>query len=481
MKRLKTLSTVVGMIAFLGAGTATVRAQDPGEDTSKPKPAARTYNPLTWDYQDPNGDQDSSPPLQPDVRPLTGIQNPTLGSPEFRHSYWVPGFQYSNIVGSTSLNQTTASGWNSTSYLTGNLSLLEAWSRSQLSVNYSGGGFFPSESSQGRGYFHMLGMSQISEWGRWRIAILDQFFYLPDSPFGFGGGTGISIPGIGGSLGTPLPGLGGSYQPNQTILTTFGTRYGNSAATQVSYKLSRRGSVNVAGSYGILRFLKPGNIESNNYGGNLGYDYALGKKDTIGVLYRFSEFRFIGSPQALNDHVIHLSYGRKITGRLALQLSGGPEFTTFAVPIGTSTSQIGESVNADLNYATAYNRLALSYTHGVSSGSGIQAGSAFDQVQTELSRQLSRAWKGNFTFGYARNGNLGNLGVGQNSQAYNSYYIGGNLAHPIGREAAFSIAYTARIQTSNQAVCAGGTCNTNHTENQITLGFSWHARPFVLR
>jgi len=416
------------------------------------------------------------------VRPLTGIQIPTLGSPEFRHSYWVPGFQYSNIVSSTSLNQTTASGWNSTSYLVGNLSLLEAWSRSQLSMNYSGGALFPSDSKQNRGYFHLLGLSHISDWGRWRLVILDQFSYLPDSPFGFGGGTGISIPGIGGSLGAPLPGLGGSYQPNQTVLTTFGTRYGNALATQVSYKLTRRGSINLAGFYGILRFLQPGNIQSNDYGGNLGYDYALGKKDTIGVLYRFSAFRYIGAPQAaLNDHAIHLSYGRKITGRLALQISGGPEITTFAVPIGTATSQIGESVSANLNYATTYNRLLLTYSHGVSNGSGVQAGSASDQVQTELSRQLSRSWRGNFNFGYAHNGNLGNLAAGQTGQTFNSYYVGGNLSHPLGREATFSVAYTSRIQTSNQAVCAGGICNTNHTENQITLGVSWHARPFVLR
>ena len=482
MKRQRTLLIVVGMIGFLHAGAMAAMAQDQGEDTSKPKPAARTYNPLAWDYQDPSGDQDSAPAVQPDVRPLTGIQIPTLGSPEFRHSYWVPGFQYSNIVSSTSLNQTTASGWNSTSYLVGNVSLLEAWSRSQLSMNYSGGGLFPSDSKQNRGYFHLLGLNHISEWGRWRLAILDQFFYLPDSPFGFGGGTGISIPGIGGSLGTPLPGLGGSYQPNQTVLTTFGTRYGNAVATQASYKLSRRGSINVAGFYGLLRFLQPGNIESNDYGGNLGYDYALGKKDTIGALYRFSAFRFIGAPQsALNDHVIHLSYGRKITGRLALQISGGPEITTFAVPIGTATRKIGESVSTNLNYATTYNRIVLTYSHGVSNGSGVQLGSASDQVQTELTRQLSRSWRGNFNFGYARNGNLGNLAAGQTAQTFNSYYIGGNLSHPLGREATFSLAYTSRIQTSNQAVCAGGICGTNHTENQITLGFSWHARPFVLR
>jgi hypothetical protein len=481
MRSLKTFLTGAGVIAVLYVGTTMASAQEPAEESGKPKPAARVSPLLIARDQNPNGDQDSAPALQPDGRPLTGVQNPTLGSPEIRHSYWVPGLQYSNFVRSTALNQTTASGWNSTSYLAGNVSLLEAWGRSQLSLNYTGGGVLSTDSSQGNGYFHQLGLIQSFDWGRWQLAFFDQFSYLPETPFGFGGGTGISIPGVGGSLGPPLPGLGGNFQPNQTILTSFGTRYSNSFATQVVYRLSPRGSINVAGSYGILRFLEMGNIESNDYIANIGYDYALGKEDTLGLLYRFSAFRYIGNPQAFDDHVVQLSYGRKITGRLALQISGGPEITTFHVPIGNVTNHIGGSLNATLNYAIAQNSFTLAYLHGVSNGSGIQFGSSTDQIQAGVGRRLSRQWQGNLNFGYARNGSLGNPTAGGSSQAINSYYIGGGLNRPLGRDANVSFAYMAQIQNSNQAVCAAGTCNTSYTQHQITLGFSWHARPLVLR
>jgi hypothetical protein len=482
MRRLKTLLTGAVAIAVLYAGTTMASAQEPAEDSSKPKPAAR-ISPLLFGQgeQNPSGDQDSAPTLQPDARPLTGVQNPTLGSPEFRHSFWVPGFRYSNIVTSNGLHQAIDSGWNSTSYVTGNVSLLEASRRSQLSLNYSGGGFFSSDSNQGRGYFHQLGLNQNFDWGRWQLAFLDQFSYLPETPFGFGGGTGISVPGVGGSLGPPLPSLGGNFQPNQTILTSFGTRYSNSFATQAVYRLSPRGSINVAGSYGILRFLHAGNIDGNEYIANVGYNYTLGKKDTLGMLYRFSAFRYIGNPQALDDQVVQLSYGRKITGRLAMQISGGPEITSFRVPIGNASNHIGESVNASLNYATARNSLTLTYLRGVSNGSGVQFGSSTDQIQAVAGRRLSRQWQGNSNFGYARNGGLGNPTAGQSSQAINSYYVGGGLSRPLGRDANVSFAYTAQIQHSNQAVCAAGTCNTSFVQHQITLGFSWHARPFVLR
>src|SRR6266436_3230170 len=336
MRRLKTLLTGVVVIGVLCAGTTMANAQEQPEDSGKVKPAARVNPLLTEGDQNPSGDQDSGPSLQSDMRPLTGVQSPTLGSPEIRHSYWVPGINYSNVVRSSALNQTTAASWNSTSYLTGNVSLLEAWSHSQLSLNYSGGGFFSTDGAQGHGYFHQFGLNQNFAWRRWQLAFLDQFSYLPEASFGFGGGTSISIPGVGGSLGPPLPGLLGNFQPNQTILTSFGTRYSNSFTTQAVYQLSLRASINVAGSYGILRFLQAGNIESNNYIANVGYNYALGKKDTLGMLYRFSAFRYIGDPQALDDHAVQLSYGRTITGRLALQISGGFESTNFRVPIGSA-------------------------------------------------------------------------------------------------------------------------------------------------
>jgi hypothetical protein len=480
MRHMKTLLTGTVVIALLFAGTL-ASAQEQGEDSGRPKPAARVSPLLMVGDQNPSGDQDSAPPLQSDMRPLTGVQNPTLGTPEILHSYWLPGFQYSNIVRSAALNQTTSAGWNSTSYIVGNVSLLEAWSNSQLSLNYSGGGFFSTDSTQGNGHFHLLGLNQDFHWRRWRLLFLDQFSYLPQTPFGLGGETGISLPGVGGPLGSPLPGLGGSFLPNQTILTSFGTRYSNSITTQAVYEVSARGSINVAGSYGILRFLEPGNIDNNDYIANIGYDYALGKKDTLGVLYRFSAFRYTGNFQGLDDHVAQLSYGRKITGRLALRLAGGVEYTDFHVPIGNATHSIGESVNATLNYATARNDLTLTYVRGVSGGSGVQLGSNTNEIQAAVTRRLSREWQGRFHSGYARNGSLGNPTAGQTLQTFNSYYIGGGLNRPLGRDARLSLAYTAQIQVSNQAVCANGTCNKNYTQHQINLGFSWHARPFVLR
>ena len=115
-------------------------------------------------------------------------------------------------------------------------------------------------------------------------------------------------------------------------------------------QVSPRGSITLIGSYGLLRFTDPGNIDNDDEIGSIGYNYAVTKKDTVGVLYRFTAYHFTGLSQAIGDHAFNLAYGRKITGRLGLALFAGPEIVTFRVPIGTKTEQTNLSVGASLTY-----------------------------------------------------------------------------------------------------------------------------------
>jgi hypothetical protein len=467
--------------SILAAGSVQATAQ---ENDQKPKPAAREYPPLidenTGD-QDQNSDQQSTADLSPDTRLLTGVQIPTLGSTKIRHSYWVPGFQYLNLVQSTSLNQAAPSGWNSTNYVVGNLSLLESWSHSQLAVNYSGGESISTNQSQGNNDYQQLGVVQDFEWQRWQVVLIDQFSYLSQSQFGFAAATNLATPGVGGSLEPALPSIQSNYQPAQTILTSIGPRYSNSADAQVAYALSRRASVTLVGSYGILRFSDRGSIDTNTTIFSGGFSYELSARDTIGFLYHFGAYRYIGAPQGINDQVAEIAYGRKITGRLSLQLFGGPDFTTFRVPVNNSTSQVSGAAGANLLYGLSRSTISLTYNHGVSGGSGQFTGSTADQLQAGIIFPLSRLWQANLALGYARNKGLGISDSAQVSQAFDSWYIGGGLSRPVGRNANFTFGYAGYIQNSNLPICAAGACDTSHLQQQISIGFQWHTRPLVLR
>ena len=451
--------------------------QDEGE---KPKPAAREYPPLL-EPGDKQQDADQEPKkMQPDNGPLGGIQNPTLGTTEMRHSYWVPGIEYSNTARSNSVNAASNSGWDTTSYLSANASLRAAWSRSVLSANFSGGGFFSTDGAQGNGQYHQMAAAYEIEQRRWQLLFVNQFSYLPQSTFGFGGTTGLAFLGIMGNLAVPLPGLQNVFLPSQSILTTNGPRYSNASAVQLTYAVGSRGSITFAGVYGILRFTDLGNVDNDTEILNAGYNYTLTRKDTIGLIYRFGAYHYPGGPQALGDHVAQVAYGRKITGRVGLQLAGGPEITTFRVAIGGSTRKISGSGNAVLTYAFSRSGVALSYMHGVSGGAGIFSGSEIDQVTGAWNRQLTRVWNASVNFGYAKNRQIVSFG-GLTAPVYDTWLAGAGVSRALGREANFSLGYQAQIQNSTVPICGSPGCSTNYTVHEIFASFQWHARPLVLR
>jgi hypothetical protein len=478
MKLWTTILFVVVIVLGISFSPKIARGQDQ-DSNANPKPAAKALPPIGGtDDQDTDQTPDA---LQPDDRPLTGLQQLTTGAPPELHSYWIPGVTYTNFIQSNALGQGGGNGWNSTSYFVGSLSLLQNWSNSQLSLNYSGGGEISSDSTIGNGQYQQLGVVQTFQWRRWQLTLLDQFAYLPESEFGFGAGSGIQTPGVGGGLAPGLPGLQNGFTPSQSILTAAGPRYTNSFGTQVSYTISRRSSVTFGGVYGILRFTQPGNIESNNAILNAGYNYQVSKTDTLGLSYDFIAYHYLDFPQAMGVQAIQGVYGKRITGRLALQISGGPEIINFreSSGTGTQTRYIAGTGLAGLTYALAGGSLSANYSHGVTGGSGVFQGATTDQVTGSATRRLSRVWSGNFNLGYAHNTSVVG-GTATQNQEYNTVYVGAGVQRPLSRTLDFRLSYTANIETSSNATCVGPNCGTSFTTHMISVGMSWRARPFVL-
>jgi hypothetical protein len=466
------------LLLTLALGTINARAQDePQEPTdTKPKPAARSLPPI--DSGNPQDDTQNPNALQPDTTPLTGVQNATLGSPEVRHSYWVPGAQYASTIQSGGYGASNSSGWFVSNYLIGNVSLLKAWSRSQLVVNYSGGGFFSSSSELGNGWYQQLALAQSFQWNRWNVQLLDQFSYLPQAAFGFGIGTSLGVPGAGGAAPV-IPGIGNSYVPNQTIFASIGPRYSNAATIQVTYALSRRSSITASGTYGILRFVDPGNVDSSTPIGTIGYNYVISPESTIGLLYSFSAFHYSGQPQAYGSQTISAAYSRKVTGRMALQVYGGPQFTSFRIPIDGQTSKVGANISAGFTYGFENGMLGATYNHGLSGGSGVFTGSIVDQVSFTAARNLSREWAANFNVGYAHNTAVVSSTT-TSSPNYNTWYAGAGATRPFGRNLNFAVAYSVYVNNTSQSVCTTAPCNLSQTVNSISLNLSWRAHPMVL-
>jgi hypothetical protein len=351
-------------------------------------------------------------------------------------------------------------------------------------LNYSGGGYVSSgnnsldTNNRGFGWTSQLSLSQSYRIHRWVFVVFDRFSYLPTTQFGYGAGTNLGIPGVGGSLGS-IGGLGGSFIPNQSIFTTNGPIYSNTGALESSYLLSRRSSITATSAYGLLRFVDPGNVDSDMFLASIGYNYALSKQDEIGVVYRFASFHYAGIPQAYGDQTVSAVYGRKITGRLALRVQAGPRVTTYRIPVGTNSQTIGFSVNTHFTYALQNGEIGGSYLHGLSGGSGVLVGSNLDQINFTAGRRISRTWSGSVHFGYAHNGSLSSSGP-FSSPSYNSWFAGAGLNRPVGRHVFLGLSYAAHVSKSSSSGCVGSSCNTSFTINTFNLSLQWHTRPFIL-
>jgi len=479
-------------LAFLAlAGATKVSGQDEPQQQQPQQPPESAPSPaghstpipaMDSDIQDNNPNQGNQ--VQPDDTPLTGMLSPTLGAPEVTHSYWVAGLQYSSSVQTTGFG---SSGWFAYNYFGGNFSLLEAGSHSKFVVNYTGGGYFDTGGG-GFGSFQGVSLAQSFKFRRWSFQIADSFSYLPQSSYGFGGGTNLGTPGVGGSTGTTLPGINNGYLPNQSVYGGLGPEYNNTGVIQGTYALSSRSSITASAAYGILHFIDPGFVDTDSIYAGFGYSYVLSPKDTIGIVYNFGSYHFPGDPQAFGDQIVSLAYSRKITGRLALSLYGGPQYTSYRVPIGTATNQLGGYASASLSYALENGGLSVSYSHGLSGGGGLLTGSTLDQVYGGATRKLTRIWEGHVNFGYAHNAAIGSTAIiGNPNYFYNtnyaSWYIGGGLNRPFGRYMTFGVAYTASISTYNlNGACPGTTCGpaSNSLYQTVTANIQWHTRPFVL-
>src|SRR5262249_40286741 len=146
-----------------------------------------------------------------------------------------------------------------------------------------------------------------------------------------------------------------------------------------------------------------GSVESNDIIFNAGYNYTITRKDTLGLSYQFSAYHYLDQPQAIGDHSIQFSYGRKVTGRLGLRLFGGVEITTFRIAVGGDTGRTAGTASADLSYALHRFNIDFNYIHGVTGGSGVFLGATTDQFQLNAGRQLTQRWSGNIRFGVAYN------------------------------------------------------------------------------
>jgi len=455
------------------------RAQ--GTDGAKPEPGVQpvaSYQPplpagsTSVLALNPNSDI----PVAGDDRPLSGVQEQTLGANLGPRNVLTPSF----TVVSQLATGSSASGFSEPAlfnYLLATLDLNHASDRSELLLHYTGGGMLSSYLNSA---IQEVEFTYSYKWQRWTLLVGDDASYLSASPFGFGGVGGLDLL-TGDSPFGPGGPLSSILGPNQTIPTIIVPRLSNTAVSQIEYKVSPRSSWTASGSYGMLDFLGVDYINSTETLFQTGYNYSLNPRSSIAVIYRFDDFRFTQFSQSIENHVMQLAYERNVTGRLNWHVAAGPSLVMLRGVLTGYGNNVSWAVDGSLNYKMDRATLQLSYDHLVTGGSGVLFGAQTGQVQATIERPLSPRWQGSASLGYATNGSLVPAAATLTKENYNSWYATIRLNHQFRPGTALFVSYQAQLEALSPGGCTTPTCGGSSIAHEFSVGFNFGLRPISLR
>lgn len=447
------------------------QGQQPPNQSGAPIPAY--HSPFASAANDSGQDNAQEP--SPDTRPLAGARNLALAGLETKRSFWQPHFDLYGTGDSNAGQSTSSSSWSTWTSFSGGVDIQQVSGNAELTLGYTGGFIYSSDSSASNGVVQRLNLTDKYTFRRATITVIDQLSYLPEQGFGFGGLGGTAT--AGGGTGGLAPG----FVANQTILTGRNRNLSNSSALEWDTSLTPRSSLTFSGGYSILRYFESSAFDAWQVSGRVGYNHQISPKSTVALIYNFTAIRYQGTNQSIDDHTAQFSYGRRVTGRLALQIAGGPDVATFRTPISTSatgSTRIYWSLNGSLQYQLRRNSVGLGYVHGVSGGSGALQGSIADTVSGSFTRQMSRTFSSGITAGYSRNSGLAPGNAAMN-QRYSYWFTGATLSHPLSRTLGLSLSYQMQYQDSNIPFCIGPTCGSSVLRHLISVGVGWHERPLL--
>src|SRR5260370_502374 len=170
-------------------GVRMAGAQEPSSRPQKPIPPASSEDNRSEALQADEGTLPTrEPKIIPDSRPLAGAQNLTLGTIALDHSFLLPSFSVVTQVGTNANNYgpSNGTGVQSTSFLIGRLGLNRTSGRSELMLDYLGGGTLSNNQAQGNSVIQGLPISTTIRSAPSSLLFVNYFTFFSHSSFGFG-------------------------------------------------------------------------------------------------------------------------------------------------------------------------------------------------------------------------------------------------------------------------------------------------------
>jgi len=420
--------------------------------------------------------QANTPILNPENPPLSGLDEPSLELKGAARSFISEALQIGESGDSNPSNQLAGSNSEAISSVLGALDLQKFWPRSDLFLEYLGGGVFGDNPYYAR-QLQAVGLEGVTRWRTGELTLRDAFSYLPDGSFY--AGTAGGLPGFG--LTTTGVGLG---MPGIFHLATEGAvgtipRLTNTGILDAVQAISPRSAFTVAGAYSNSHFYHNESNLVNGDGTTIegGYSHLISRHDQIAVAYAFQLFRFPDNAGGeIYNHVLNVRWSHTISGRLSFVGSVGPQYTELLY--GIHYSQWSPAGRAALRYRFEHAQLALVYEKFLSQGSGFFAGADTQAALATIKRPLGRTYELTADAKYSNNKRLQPAVVaGVTANSYNEGSAGLLLRKHLGRTFDVLAAYRFSEVEFDIPIKLGGDTGKTNQRQVGTIALEWHPKP----
>lgn len=459
------------LLAFLGISLVAAAQNDSTPERTGPAPALGQ----------------TAPVLNPDNPPISSLDEAGLEMRSASRSFISYGLSASETADTNASNEPNPRALSSVTHLLGALDFQRFYAKTDLFGEYVGGGAFYSNATRDFSQLHAFGFMGITRWRSGRLTLRDSFSYLPEGSFSvgaFGGEPGLGIATGGGASGLAGGGLPGSHFFGNGQFGSVGLtpRLSNSAFADVVQSLTPRSAVTVAVGFTNAHFFDNTDIliNSDKVVVQVGYSYMLGRRDQVGAIYGFQQFRF---PQdaggQIDAQIANIRWSHTLSGKMTLIAGIGPQRVVIQDPFLGTVTRWSANGRAVLRYRFTRTSIAATYEKFTSEGSGFFAGSDTQAARLGITRPLARTWEIYLDFGYSHNKRLQSLGgQGEPGNTFDHGFARVLLRKHLGREYSAFAAYRFNELNFNAPVCVdGNNCGRNTQRNMATIGVEWHPRP----
>ena len=425
----------------------------------------------------------NAPVLNPENPPVSGLDEPGLDLHTATRSFISPALQVSESADTNGGNQIGGTALESVTRVLGAFDLQQFWPKSDLFLEYLGGGAFYSSPYKVK-QLQAAGLEAVTRWRTGQVTLRDSFSYLPDGSFSvgtFGGvpGFGLATGGGTGSLGGGLP---GAHLFGSGALGSIGDipRLANTAILDAVQAINPVSAITAAVGFSNAHFYDPTNtlLNSDQVTVEAGYSHLVSRHDQIGLIYAYQLFQFPEDTGGqFYNHIVNVRWKHHITGRMSLTAGAGPQYTV--IEQGGYANRWSLSARVLLNYKFTHSSMSATYEKFTSTGSGFFAGANTQAARLLYTRPLGRTWDFYGDLSYSHNTKLQNVPFGglNGAASYDEGSAGAVFRKHLGRTYEFFAAYRFSEVAFNAPVTIGGSTGRISHRNVGTIGVEWHPTP----